>query len=134
MVTTTAAKKKPASAPAKKAAAAPVKASTPVKATKPVKTVAPAPSKTVPQSVAKSSKKKDKPEKVKVVRDSFTIPKAEYAQLAAMKKRAMDLGLEAKKSELIRAGLTLLSGTADAAFRKALGNVPTLKTGRPGKA
>ena len=108
---------RPAAAPAKPA---PVKAAT-AKATSKV---------TAP---AKTEKKKDKPEKVKVVRDSFTIPKVEYAQLAAMKKRAMDMGLEIKKSELLRAGLALLTGTNDAAFRKAVGNVPTLKTGRPGK-
>ena len=121
--------KKASAAPAKKTAA-PVKASQTVK---PVKTTAPAPNKTAVKVSDKASKKKDKPEKVKVVRDSFTIPKTEYAQIAAMKKRAMGLGLEVKKSELIRAGLALLDGTADAAFRKALGNVPTLKTGRPGK-
>lgn len=121
--------KKASAAPAKKPAA-PVTASQKVK---PVKTTAPAPNKTAVKVSDKASKKKDKPEKVKVVRDSFTIPKTEYAQIAAMKKRAMGLGLEVKKSELIRAGLALLDGTADAAFRKALGNVPTLKTGRPGK-
>jgi hypothetical protein len=101
------------------------------------KAAAPAPAptpKTVTASPAKTSRKKDKPEKVKVVRDSFTIPKAEYVQIANMKKRAMDLGLEVKKSELLRAGLALLSATSDTAFRKALGNVPTLKTGRPGKS
>jgi hypothetical protein len=43
------------------------------------------------------------------------------------------LGLEVKKSELIRAGLLLLNSASDAAFKKALANVPTLKTGRPGK-
>ena len=83
---------------------------------------------------AKSTKKKDKPEKVKVVRDSFTIPKAEYTQIAELKKRALGMGLEAKKSELIRAGLLLLSNATDASLGKALKNVPTLKTGRPGKA
>ena len=91
----------------------------------------------VPASEAdasKANKKKTKPEKVKVVRDSFTIPKAEYAQIAALKKRALTMGLDIKKSELIRAGLALLSAASDAALRKALGNVPTLKTGRPGKA
>ena len=122
--------KKAAAAPVKKPAA-PVKAA---QAVKPVKTTAPAPSKTASKVSDKASKKKEKPEKVKVVRDSFTIPKTEYAQIAIMKKRAMDLGLEVKKSELIRAGLALLGSTADVAFRKALGNVPTLKTGRPGKA
>jgi len=96
--------------------------------TKPVK------NQTVASVAAKTEKKKDKAEKVKVVRDSFTIPKTEYAQIAAMKKRAMELGLEVKKSELIRAGLLLLAATSEAAFRKALSQVPTLKTGRPGKA
>jgi len=95
--------------------------------TRPVQTQA------VKTTTPSTDKKKDKTEKIKVVRDSFTIPKAEYAQIAAMKKRAVELGLETKKSELIRAGLLLLAATSDTAFRKALGNVPTLKTGRPGK-
>ena len=109
-----------------------------------VKTTAPAAPKKAPAkatadqsvspSVLKADKKKEKPEKVKVVRDSFTIPKTEYTQIAALKKRAMALGLEVKKSELIRAGLLLLVGSSDAAFRKAMGEVPTLKTGRPGKS
>lgn len=94
----------------------------------PVKTAAAKP------MAVKGDKKKDKTEKVKVVRDSFTIPKAEYAQIAALKKRAMDLGQEVKKSELLRAGLLLLTSASDATLRKALDNVPTLKTGRPGKA
>jgi len=109
---------RPAAAPAKPA---PVKAAT-AKATSKV---------TAP---AKTEKKKDKPEKVKVVRDSFTIPKTEYAQIADLKKRAMGLGQEVKKSELIRAGLLLLSSHNDAGLLKALAAVPTLKTGRPGKA
>ncbi len=132
MSTTTPARKKSPPATAGKRTAAPVKVS---RAAKKAAAPAPAPTpKTVTASPAKTSKKKDKPEKVKVVRDSFTIPKAEYVQIANMKKRAMDLGLEVKKSELLRAGLALLSATSDTAFRKALGNVPTLKTGRPGKS
>ena len=83
---------------------------------------------------AKGEKKKDKAEKIKVVRDSFTIPKSEYAQIALLKKRAMALGQEVKKSELIRAGLLLLSSQSDAGLAKALNVVPTLKTGRPGKS
>ena len=126
MTTATPAKKKPAPSPVQKTAKSPAKSTQAS-----VKTAPPAPAKPV---TVKTDKKKDKPEKVKVVRDSFTIPKTEYAQIAAMKKRAMDQGMETKKSELIRAGLALLATTTDAAFRKALGNVPTLKTGRPGKA
>jgi hypothetical protein len=126
-------KKKTPAAPVKKAVKAPIKAT--VKPKAPVKAAAPVQpaGKATTANAPKIEKKKDKVEKVKVVRDSFTIPKNEYAQIAAMKKRAMDLGLEIKKSELIRAGLALLGGAADASFRKALGNVPTLKTGRPGK-
>ena len=126
MTTATPAKKKTSPvAPVKKSVKAPTK--TPAKVPASVKTSAPT------QAAPKVDKKKEKVEKVKVVRDSFTIPKTEYTQIAAMKKRAMELGLEVKKSELIRAGLLLLGSTTDAAFRKALGNVPTLKTGRPGK-
>lgn len=75
-----------------------------------------------------------KTKKIKVMRDSFTIPKNEFAQIAEMKKKAMGLGIDIKKSELIRAGLLLLTAMSDAAFKKALANVPTLKTGRPGKS
>jgi len=89
---------------------------------------------TIKPVTVKAEKKKDKPEKVKVLRDSFTIPKSEFAQIAALKKRAMALGQEVKKSELIRAGLLLLGNQNDASLLKALAAVPTLKTGRPGKA
>ena len=50
-------------------------------------------------------------------------PKAEFAQIAEMKKRAMALGVEVKKSELIRAGLQLIAGLQDTAFKKALAAV-----------
>lgn len=74
-----------------------------------------------------------KDKKIKVVRDSFTIPKNELMQIAEMKKRALTLGVEIKKSELIRAGLQALVGMTDAAFKNALASVPTIKTGRPAK-
>jgi hypothetical protein len=85
-----------------------------------------------PQSSATTAKPA-KEKKIKVVRDSFTLPKTELLQIADMKKRAMALGVEVKKSELIRAGLQALSTLSDAPFKKALGNVPTIKTGRPAK-
>ena len=88
-----------------------------------------APAKKAASSVAKPLKEK----KVKVVRDSFTIPKNELNNLAEMKKRALSLGLEVKKSELIRAGLLSLSSLNNAAFQKAIAGVPIIKTGRPAK-
>lgn len=97
----------------------------------PAKAPSKAPTKAKPAPVAKPKAVKEK--KVKVVRDSFTIPKTEFTQIAEMKKRAMALGVEVKKSELIRAGLQLMTGLQDAAFKKALAAVPTLKTGRPAK-
>lgn len=117
-----------------KPAAAPAATPTTAKpaASKPVASKAAA-SRPVKAESAKAERKKVKADKPKVVRDSFSIPKAEYAQLAELKKRGVMLGLEVKKSELLRAGLLLLSACSDAAFRKAMAQVPTLKTGRPGK-
>jgi hypothetical protein len=69
--------------------------------------------------------------KPKLVRDSFTIPKAEFAAIETLKTRAIAMGTSVKKSELLRAGLMVLVGLNDAAFKSALAAVPTLKTGRP---
>jgi hypothetical protein len=71
--------------------------------------------------------------KNKLVRDSFTIPKDEYAVLEALKSRALGLGQHVRKSELLRAGIQALGAMSDAALLKAVGAVPTLKTGRPRK-
>lgn len=72
-----------------------------------------------------------KAKKPKLVRDSFTIPKDEYAAIEALKLRTGQLGTTAKKSELLRAGLKLLSALGDDALAKALQAVPSIKTGRP---
>jgi len=69
--------------------------------------------------------------KPKLVRDSFTIPKNEFAAIDQLKTRAIALGSSVKKSELLRAGLMVLQGLNDAAYKVALAAVPTLKTGRP---
>ncbi len=69
--------------------------------------------------------------KHKLVRDSFTIPKSEYAVLDELKQRAMHLTRPTKKGELLRAGIVALGAMSDAAFLAALGKVPSLKTGRP---
>ena len=74
-----------------------------------------------------------KAHKPKLVRDSFTIPKDEYAVLEALKSRALGLGQHVRKSELLRAGIQALGAMSDAALLKAVGAVPTLKTGRPRK-
>ena len=92
-------------------------------ATKPVTKV---PAKPV---AAKPTKEK----KVKMVRDSFTMPKPEFAVLDVLKLRAAKLTTPIKKTELIRAGIKALAAMPDAAFLAALRAVPNLKTGRPAK-
>ena len=67
----------------------------------------------------------------KLVRDSFTIPKLEYAALEVLKLRAAKLTRPTKKSELLRAGIAVLAGMSDKALLAALSKVPSLKTGRP---
>jgi len=69
--------------------------------------------------------------KHKLVRDSFTIPKAEYATLQGLKARALSLKHAAKKSELLRAGVNALHAMGDKDFLAALNAIPSLKTGRP---
>lgn len=76
-----------------------------------------------------ASKNSSKPNKL--VRDSFTIPKVEYATIDALKTRAIGMGSSVKKSELLRAGLMVLKRLSDGDFKTAIAAVPTLKTGRP---
>ena len=95
---------------------------------------APAVRKAAARPAAPKVARPEKPKKPKLVRDSFTIPKAEYSVLADLKQRAAKAGTPAKKSELLRAGIKALAGMDDAAFSAAVGAVPAIKTGRPAKA
>jgi len=74
-----------------------------------------------------------KEKKIKLVRDSFTIPKPEYMVLDVLKTRALVLGLAVKKSELLRAGIKALASMSDSQFTTILKSIPTLKSGRPSK-
>lgn len=84
-------------------------------------------------AVAGTSKdnKDSKAKKPKLVRDSFTIPKDEYAVIETLKQRCATLAQPVKKSELLRAGLKLLGAMSDASLRAAIQAVPSIKTGRP---
>ncbi|MDP3820853.1 MAG: hypothetical protein Q8R33_05190 [Burkholderiales bacterium] len=104
--------KRPVRAPAARAIAKPVKAA-------PAAKKAAAPARPLPEP------------KPKLVRDSFTMPKAEYAVIEQLKRRASVLERPAKKSELLRAGIKMLSTLTDEALLAALQAVPTIKTGRP---
>lgn len=90
----------------------------------------------VPVNAGKAAKPaaaipKSKVKKPKLVRDSFTIPKTEYVAIDALKQRASGLGRSPKKSEILRAGIMVLTALSDAALLSALSSVPAIKTGRP---
>ena len=116
--------------PAPQAAPAPVVARKTAAA--PVKKVADA-APVQPVNAAAAPVEKAKTGKIKMERDSFTIPRDEYAQIAILKKRLEALGKPVKKSELLRAGLKLLAAMDDHALQTAVIAVPIIKTGRPKK-
>ncbi len=115
--------KKPASKPAAKPASTSASKSASKSATKPAATRQP---KAAPA-------KAEKPKKPKLVRDSFTMPEDEYALLAKIKKNCVAAGVEIKKSELLRIGVSLLAGMDPKKLQAAQKSLPELKAGRPKK-
>lgn len=128
------------------AAAKPLSKVAPVKAAKPVVKV-PAVKKAVPAvkapepvaakaakevKVAKEAKVAKKP-KLKVVRDSFTMPQSEYQKIAQIKEIGLKAGLQVKKSEVLRAGVIALCAMNEEQLKTALSSLDKIKTGRPNK-
>lgn len=69
-----------------------------------------------------------RPKKLKLKSKRYTIPDTEYAQLAALKQRLLSLGVSAKKSQLLRAGLLMLAAMSDARLKTAVAKAaPNLK-------
>ena len=120
---------KPVAKAAAKPAAKTVSKALPTVAAKPVAKGAVKPAAKVAPKPAKEKEKK-----IKMVRDSISIPKTEYAVLDDMKLRAGKLGVSVKKTELIRAGIKALAALSDTAFLAGVRAVPSLKTGRPAKS
>lgn len=143
--TSKAAASKPAAAsapkPVRKRAPAAAKATPTVKA-KPAPAAATAKKalakKAVPtvKTAAKPAPQKDRPpkaKKVKLVRDSFTMPEPEYAAIAALKKRCLKSGIAVKKSEILRAAISGFAKLSDANVAAAIRGLVAIKTGRPAK-
>jgi len=88
-----------------------------------------------PEAAAKKPKKepKMKESKVKVVRDSFTMPQDEYLKIAEIKEAALENGIAMKKSEVLRAGLKALIAMSPAQLKAELAGLEKIKTGRPKK-
>ena len=130
----------PAKAAARRVARPSAKAAAPA----PVGPVVAAPIKAVPvttpqpAAVARNRKlvkptKAAKPAKVrrKPIRDSFTMPEADFALIATLKARALSAGRETKKSELLRAGLHALAALSTPDLVAALAQLEPVKIGRP---
>jgi hypothetical protein len=138
-MTTTRKTSSPSSAPASK-----VPAQAPVKTTpKPAKTAPKAVAKTpatptkakpvATKPVATATVNEDKSKKPKLIRDSFTMPKSEYLQIDALKLSLAKQGRVTKKSELLRAGLMLLSKQTPGGLLACVESLTPVKTGRPKK-
>ena len=111
----------PEKLPARKRALAKKPAPAPVEVAQAVPQEAPG------QPAIAFSEKTAAPEKLKKskpVRDSFSMPKAEYAVLDGLKQRAALLQRPAKRSELLRAGIQVLAALPDEQFFAALALVP----------
>jgi len=109
---------------------------------KPPAKKSPVPAKLITKALGKSgvkaaprqaAKKLKKEQKVKVVRDSFTMPQSEYSKIAEIKAICLKAKLHVKKSEVLRAGLKLLAELNAAQLKHALGSLEKIKTGRPQK-
>lgn len=132
--------KKPTPPPARTSQpqATPATTAKPAKTVMASKTEAKQTTKPSPKPLAKAvektvSEKIVKVKKPKQIRDSFTMPKTEYAVLDELKTRAASLTYPVKKSELLRAAIKALAAMTDANFLIALKAVPAIRTGRPKK-
>ena len=78
--------------------------------------------------------KREKKNKIKVVRDSFTMPQNDYAKIGELKQVCLKAGIHAKKSELLRAGLHALCKLSASQLKQAVMQMEQIKTGRPKKS
>lgn len=84
-----------------------------------------------PKGVVLEKAKKER--KGKLIRDSFKFPEGEYLAFDDLKARCLKQGCAVKKSELVRAGLLLLSRLSDKGLIAGVEQVEKLKTGRPAR-
>jgi len=83
------------------------------------------------ENEANPSIKKGKIVNAKVIRDSFSFPEQDYLKISDLKKTCLAAGIHVKKSEILRAGLHILTKLNLAELKKAVGQVEKVQTGRP---
>lgn len=112
----------------------PTPRSKPAAKKKPATSASAKPSKATTKPAAKvmaQPAKAAKPIKVKLIRDSFTMPSSDYDLIATLKTRALDNKAVLKKSELLRAGLHALSKLEAKQLIALVSTLAVVKTGRP---
>lgn len=67
----------------------------------------------------------------RVARDSFTMPHQDYALIQSLRDRCLQVGVSVTKSEVLRAGLRILSDLSDHELRQVVERLVKVKTGRP---
>lgn len=88
----------------------------------------------MPSAKAAAATTKDaKIKKMKMIRDSFTMPSSDYDLIAELKAKALGGKSVVKKSELLRAGLHALNKLQPVHLIALLGTLTIVKTGRPKK-
>ena len=83
------------------------------------------------EAEANPSAKKSKIVKAKVIRDSFSFPEQDYLKISELKKTCLEAGIHVKKSEILRAGLLLLTKLNLAEIKQVVEQVEKVQTGRP---
>ena len=78
-----------------------------------------------------TSIKKRKVAKAKVIRDNFSFPEQDYLKISELKKTCLAAGIYVKKSEVLRAGLHLLTKLNLDELKQVVEQVEKVKTGRP---
>lgn len=100
------------------------------KAVKPV--LKPAARKPINATPEPAAEKPGKKPKVKVVRD-FSIPQLEYQKIADIKEACLEAGLRVKRSEVLRAGLKVLSEMNGAQIKRVIAGLAKTRIDNPKK-
>lgn len=61
--------------------------------------------------------------KIKVVRDNFSMPQSDYAKIGELKQLCLKDGVQVKKNQLLRAGLHALEKMSAAQLKTALSSL-----------
>lgn len=69
----------------------------------------------------------------KVIRASFTLPQSDYAKIVELKQACLKVGIQVKKSELVRVGLHALCKLSSTQLKKEIAQIAPIKIGRPKK-